>query len=468
MTDLNNLAPAAAAPALPAGASTTGASDTTGVLTPSPTSGNRDQLRSALEQLSSAVDAIAATSAAVGTTTVSQGKLIPAALYMVLADLAVATTAVSDAAAGVEASAAVFLAAAASPVVPAAPATRFRTTGPWIAGSLYAVIPAEHLSAVPDNNEKWFAITSGKYVGLTKNAALSLNAVVGVSNALSTSFSSQADALDHFNSALDGDAITIFRKHGGANTRAFFPDLNCIVGNERISRIDQIGQLRSASPDPSPSGRETLYRVDTLTQVQYTNHWQVSDEAAHLSQGVSDARATRVARKPKGRCARKSYVVFFGRVPGVYKTWAEARIQVDGARGNIHQSYPSEDTAHAAFQYAQERGWVRVCTSRPPSPSLVPIPIPSLPEPVGLLDTPNPLHTGSNGPASPGGRWYVVYTGVSPGVYQSSLECTLNICGIPSAVHDSWECRDLAIAKYQHALGARRVAVLSPPYARFS
>ncbi|KAJ7602986.1 hypothetical protein DFH06DRAFT_1326005 [Mycena polygramma] len=76
MTDLNNLAPAAA-PALPAGASTAGASNTTGVLPASPTPRNRDQLRSALEQLSSAVDAIEATSAAVGTTTVSQGKRIP-------------------------------------------------------------------------------------------------------------------------------------------------------------------------------------------------------------------------------------------------------------------------------------------------------------------------------------------------------------------------------------------------------
>ncbi|KAJ7684873.1 hypothetical protein DFH06DRAFT_1313251 [Mycena polygramma] len=224
--------------------------------------------------------------------------------------------------------------------------------------------------------------------------------------------------------------------------------------------------LASASPDPSPSSGESLYRVETPTQVQYTHHW---DEAAHLSQGVSAARATRVARKPKARFARKTYVVFFGRIPGVYKTWAEARIQVDGARGNIHQSYPSEETADAAFQYARERGWVRVCSSRPPSPRPVPIsaPIPSLPEPVGLVDTPNPLHTGSNGPASPGGRWYVVYTGISPGVYQSSLECALNICGIRSAFHDSWESRDVAIAKYQHALGAGRVTVISPPYARF-
>jgi hypothetical protein len=65
--------------------------------------------------------------------------------------------------------------------------------------------------AIPDNNEKWFAITRGKYVGLTRNAALSLNAVVGVSNALSTSFNSQAEALEHFNSALECGAVTVIR-----------------------------------------------------------------------------------------------------------------------------------------------------------------------------------------------------------------------------------------------------------------
>ncbi|KAJ6488295.1 hypothetical protein C8R47DRAFT_1216099 [Mycena vitilis] len=120
--------------------------------------------------------------------------------------------------------------------------------------------------------------------------------------------------------------------------------------------------LGSASPDPSPSGRETLYRVDTLTQVQYTNHWQVSDEAAHLSQGVSDARSN----------SSRS---------------AEARIQVDGARGNIHQSYPSEDTAHAAFQYAQERGWPRTH----PDPVFARARVPS-------STPPNPLHTGPMAP----------------------------------------------------------------------
>ncbi|KAJ7642977.1 hypothetical protein DFH06DRAFT_1326006 [Mycena polygramma] len=395
---------------------------------------------------------------------------------MVLADLAVATTAVSDAAAAVEASAAVFLA----PVLPVAASTLFRTTGPWIAGYLYTVIPAERLAAIPDNNDKWFAITSGKYVGLTKNAALSLNAVVGVSNALSTSFNNQADALDHFNSALDGGAIAIVLDDGFDNSRAqpslSFPshhhhlpmpsspppypasDFDTLLNSFR--RLD----LASGSSTSSSSTRETLYRVETPTKLRYTSHW---DEAAQLSQGVPAARATRIARKPKSRSTKKAYVVFFGRIPGVYKTWAEARVQVDGAGGNIHQGYPSEETGLAAFEYARERGWVGVCTSRPPSPRPVPVstPIPSLPEPVGLADTPNPLHTGHNGPASSGSRWYVVYSGVLPGVYQSSLECALNICGIPNAVHDAWDSRAVAVAKYQNALNAGRVEVISPPYA---
>ncbi|KAJ6490573.1 hypothetical protein C8R47DRAFT_1214866 [Mycena vitilis] len=203
MTDLNNTAPAPA-PAPAAGASPAGASTPP----PLPVSGSaasqaqRDHLRSALEHLTDAVAAIEATSAAVGNSTVSQ-------VYMVLADLAVATTAVSDAAAAVEVAATPFVAVPVLPVVPHS--SMFRTTGPWIAGSLYTVVPAEPLAAVPDNNDKWFAITSGKYVGLTKNAALSLAAVVGVSNALSTSFTSQTEALEHFNSALEGNAIAVIR-----------------------------------------------------------------------------------------------------------------------------------------------------------------------------------------------------------------------------------------------------------------
>ncbi|KAJ7826751.1 hypothetical protein B0H13DRAFT_1918021 [Mycena leptocephala] len=81
--------------------------------------------------------------------------------------------------------------------------------GPWVAGILFTVIPRTALAAIADNGEKWFAITCGKYVGLTKNSAISLNAVTGVSTGLSEKFSSQADALNHFNAALVTGAVAV-------------------------------------------------------------------------------------------------------------------------------------------------------------------------------------------------------------------------------------------------------------------
>jgi hypothetical protein len=83
-----------------------------------------------------------------------------------------------------------------------APAQQFiRTRAPWTAGLLYSVIPAAPLNAVPDNRGKWFAITRRKYIGLTQNSVISLNAVTGVSTGLSEKFGSQAEALSHFNGA---------------------------------------------------------------------------------------------------------------------------------------------------------------------------------------------------------------------------------------------------------------------------
>ncbi|KAJ7666860.1 hypothetical protein DFH06DRAFT_1322838 [Mycena polygramma] len=410
MTDLNNLA-SAPAPTPSAGAPAAEANNPPPVLT-APSAEHRDRLRSALEDMVSATDALEATSVAVGNTTVSQ-------VYMVLADLAVATAAVTDATAALEAAAAVFLTAPSQPSPATVLPSLFRTTGPWIAGNLFVVVPAEPLAAVPDNNDKWFAITSGKYLGLTKNAALSLAAVVGVSNALSTLFSSQADALDHFNSALAGNAI--------------------------------------ARP-PSP-----LYRFDSPAKSGYTRHW---DEAAANSQGVPGGSVSRIGRKSKARASSKTYIVFHGLIPGVYPTWSAARVQVDGVPGNLHQAYPSDETANAAFAYAEERSWTRVCTRARSPPQTIPVsaPIPSLPQPAPFVDVPNPLHTGDNGPACSGRRWYVVYAGVTPGVYQSSLECGLNVCGLRGARHDSWDDRDVAIAKYQQALSAGRVHVVYPPY----
>jgi hypothetical protein len=80
---------------------------------------------------------------------------------------------------------------------------------PWIAGHLYNVVPLAPLTAIPDHGEKWFAITRGKYVGLTNNSAISLNAVTGVASGLSDRCTTQGEALQHFNDALGANAVAI-------------------------------------------------------------------------------------------------------------------------------------------------------------------------------------------------------------------------------------------------------------------
>lgn len=97
-----------------------------------------------------------------------------------------------------------------NPAAPTPVNSRFiRTAGPWVAGTLYGVIPHAPLTAVPDRNEKWFSITRGKYVGLTTNSAISLNAVTGVPGGLSDRCNTQAEALQHFNDALGVNAVAL-------------------------------------------------------------------------------------------------------------------------------------------------------------------------------------------------------------------------------------------------------------------
>jgi hypothetical protein len=86
-----------------------------------------------------------------------------------------------------------------------------RTSGPWLAGLLFGVTPQSAIVAVPDDGGKWFAITRGRYVGLTKNSAISIHAVTGISGGLSDKCSLQAEALDHFNSALSLGAVAVIQ-----------------------------------------------------------------------------------------------------------------------------------------------------------------------------------------------------------------------------------------------------------------
>ncbi|SEJ15258.1 RNase H [Lachnospiraceae bacterium A10] len=46
---------------------------------------------------------------------------------------------------------------------------------------------------------------------------------------------------------------------------------------------------------------------------------------------------------------KKAYVVFKGRKPGIYKTWAECKAQVDGFSGPVFRGYESMEEAEAAY-----------------------------------------------------------------------------------------------------------------------
>ncbi|KAJ7922182.1 hypothetical protein B0H13DRAFT_2317791 [Mycena leptocephala] len=134
-----------------------------------------------------------------------KGLSLPEAFELLSIGAAAVSQALSTAAAKEAADAA----AAAAPAAPAAPVPFVQSTGPWIAGSLFNVVPAAPLAAVPDNGEKWYAITKGKYVGLTPHNLLSSGAVMGVSSALQNSYTHQADALAAFNLALTGGLVHV-------------------------------------------------------------------------------------------------------------------------------------------------------------------------------------------------------------------------------------------------------------------
>ena len=50
------------------------------------------------------------------------------------------------------------------------------------------------------------------------------------------------------------------------------------------------------------------------------------------------------------RAKKKYYVVFLGRVPGIYSSWPACHSQVNEFSGNLHKSYETFDEARLAFE----------------------------------------------------------------------------------------------------------------------
>ncbi|KAJ7080883.1 hypothetical protein C8R43DRAFT_1143054 [Mycena crocata] len=118
-------------------------------------------------------------------------------------------TVVTTDAAPAPAAPAIVAPAAPAPVLPAPSVTPtptgFFTSGPWIAGNLYLVVPTGPLLPIGPLEDTdvegpvWYCITKGRYVGITLSNALALSAVVGVRHCCMKSYKTQALALAAFN-----------------------------------------------------------------------------------------------------------------------------------------------------------------------------------------------------------------------------------------------------------------------------
>ncbi|KAJ7188432.1 hypothetical protein C8R46DRAFT_1205586 [Mycena filopes] len=213
-----------------------------------------------------------------------------------------------------------------------------------------------------------------------------------------------------------------------------------------------------STPPPYPAATRNIYHYHTPRGRGSSDHWATAGTA---TQDVPGARVRAIAR-PSTRPSRSKkpggYAVFFGRVPGPYRTWAEVEPLVSRVKSAIFRGYRTFDQAQAAYTFALAKSWIRTCTSRPSSstPPALTMPTPLDPS---AHDTPNPLH----GDDALDDVWYIVYRGVRPGVYHSLLEALLNTVGVSNTLHESVEGLQSALAMYARAQQQQQVASAQSP-----
>ncbi|TRM56336.1 hypothetical protein BD626DRAFT_575798 [Schizophyllum amplum] len=155
------------------------------------------------------------------------------------------------------------------------------------------------------------------------------------------------------------------------------------------------------------------------------------------------------------QCNGPVYVVFVGRRPGVYGSWAQCCAQVKGVPHNSHKSYPCFAAAERAFSAAQARGLV--CTAERRAADIRRViqrqrmELQDLPLCTHFLEDPT-----SKAMAPNASRWYVVYAGLQPGVYLTFHECSFLTSGYAGASHESFDSRDSALAAMERALATGR------------
>ncbi|KAF7335855.1 Cauli-VI domain-containing protein [Mycena sanguinolenta] len=185
-----------------------------------------------------------------------------------------------------------------------------------------------------------------------------------------------------------------------------------------------------ADPSLFPATSTLIYYFESRDGSGYTTDWATAGAA---SQGVPDGHVRVVqAGSKKKKPKAKAYTVFYGQVPGVYLAWAQAKDMVSRVPNAVYRGYPSVAEAQEAFDYARARGWVRA------SGHTIDL-IPNMPPPSELDEVVNPFWTSAPN-LRDDDEWYVVYRGITPGVYRTVCVCSAKteISYSPNRISSGW------------------------------
>ncbi|KAJ7195284.1 hypothetical protein B0H12DRAFT_1245608 [Mycena haematopus] len=206
---------------------------------------------------------------------------------------------------------------------------------------------------------------------------------------------------------------------------------------------------RSVPVTPSLTSR-TVYSVTSPGRSELFEDWSAARSAVHRTP-QSRVQAVRHGTKHPGSRKAVAYVVFRGRSVGVFGSWPEAKTATHGVRFALHQGYPSREQAERAYEYAHSKGWT--CDSL--AWTAGPVPSAAAPLPFGQ----NSGRRAALEESCEDNSWYVVYAGINPGVFATSLECALNVLGIKNSLHEKVVGLGEARTKFLRAAEQGNVAI---------
>ncbi|KAJ7051250.1 hypothetical protein C8F01DRAFT_1176381 [Mycena amicta] len=210
----------------------------------------------------------------------------------------------------------------------------------------------------------------------------------------------------------------------------------------------------ASSSSASTSTPSRLYRYQSsAVPPSLTTHWH---QAAALTQGQPEGQARVLVRQRKRRPKATAYAIIRGKQIGVWDTWLGpdgAEQHTRGYRFALYTGFSSRKAAQAAFDFCEQASW----TCSLSVISSMPVPLHLIPKPVE-----NEHDLQGHVPRAAGDWWYVVFVGVHPGVYPSSVESLLNVLGVKNSSHDSWPTYQEARREYEDAFRAGHCVVRNP------